>query len=103
MAGKGGRGGESLCVCEREIYRDDTQLGFAAATLTMPMPKLVILLSFPSRATTICVTIAWPLTPAAALFDVDDVDAGEATDCSVLQIFCGLLSLSESSPDVTGI
>lgn len=68
----------------------------------MPMPKLVIFfVSFPSRATTICVTMAWlpvvdtPLTPAA-LFELalDELDAGDATDCSVLQILFGLFSSS---------
>uniref|UniRef100_A0A1B0B097 Secreted protein n=1 Tax=Glossina palpalis gambiensis TaxID=67801 RepID=A0A1B0B097_9MUSC len=70
----------------------------------MPMPKLVIFLSLPSRATTICVTIAGPelataVTPAA-LFEAeaDDVEAGEAEASSVLQIFCRVgLSESESS------
>lgn len=68
----------------------------------MPMPKLVIFfVSFPSRATTICVTMAWPvdvtpLTPAALFEPLDELDAGEATDCSVLQILFGLLSWSWS-------
>jgi len=45
--------------------------------------------------------MAWPvdvtpLTPAALFEPLDELDAGEATDCSVLQILFGLLSWSWS-------
>jgi len=43
--------------------------------------------------------MAWPvdvtpLTPAALFEALDELDAGEATECSVLQILFGLCSCS---------